>query len=61
MVYMGAMTRAEVREKEDLNPIPGLEKPLIPVNYGILEPDGTVTVLTTHGEPSDGMQTGTTD
>ena len=61
MVYMGAMTRAEVREKEDLNPIPGLEKPLIPVNYGILEPNGEVTILTTHGEPSDGMQTGTTD
>lgn len=61
MVYMGAMTRAEVREKEDLNPIPGLEKPLIPVNYGILEPNGEVTILTMHGEPSDGMQTGTTD
>ena len=61
MVYMGAMTRAEVRQKEDLNPIPGLEKPLVPVNYGILEPDGEVTVLTTHGEPADGMQEGTTD
>lgn len=61
MVYMGAMTRAEVREKEDLNPIPGLEKPLIPVNYGILEPDGTVTLVTGGDEPSDGMQTGTTD
>lgn len=61
MVYMGAMTRAEVREKEDLNPIEGLEKPLVPVNYGILEPNGEVTVLTTHGEPSDGMQEGTTD
>lgn len=61
MVYMGAMTRAEVREKEDLNPIPGLEKPLVPVNYGILEPDGTVTILTTSKEPADGMQTGATD
>lgn len=61
MVYMGAMTRAEVREKEDLNPIPGLEKPLIPVNYGILEGDGSVTLLGTGREPSDGMQTGTTD
>lgn len=61
MVYMGAMTRAEVREKEDLNPIDGLEKPLIPVNYGILEPDGDVTILGSGDEPSDGMQTGTTD
>ena len=55
------MSRAEVREKEDLNPIPGLEKPLVPVNYGILEPDGDVTILTTNKEPADGMQTGTTD
>ena len=61
LVYMGAMTRAEVREKEEMNPIPGLEKPLIPVNYGILEPDGTVTILSTSKQPSDGMQTGTTD
>ncbi len=61
MVYMGAMTRAEVREKEDLNPIPGLDRPLVPVNYGILEPNGEVTVLASRGEPSDGMQAGTTD
>lgn len=61
MVYMGAMTRAEVREKEDLNPIPGLEKPLVPVNYGILEPNGEVTVLTASGEPADGMQEGVTE
>ncbi len=61
LVYMGAMTRAEVRAKEDLPPIAGLEKPLIPVNYGILEPDGTVTILSNRGEPADGNQTGVTD
>lgn len=61
MVYMGAMTRAEVREKEDLNPIEGLDRPLVPVNYGILQEDGEITVLTSGAEPSDGMQEGTTD
>lgn len=61
MVYMGAMTRNEVRAKEEMNPLPGLDKPLVPVNYGILEPDGTVTILTTNREPADGMQTHTTD
>lgn len=62
MVYMGAMTRNEVRAKEEMNPIPGLDKPLVPVNYGIVEDDGTVTVLTSTGhEPADGMQTDTTD
>lgn len=60
MVYLGAMTRADVRQKEDMNPIEGLEKPLVPLNYGILEPDGEITVLT-GDEPADGMQTGTTD
>lgn len=61
LVYMGAMTRAEVRAKEELPPIDGLEKPLVPVNYGILEPDGTVTILTTNKQPADGNQTGVTD
>lgn len=62
MVYMGAMTRADVREKEDLNPIDGLEKPLIPLNYGVIEQDGSVSVYTsTPQEPADGNQEGTTD
>lgn len=61
MVYLGAMTRADVRQKEDMNPIEGLEKPLVPLNYGILEPDGDITVVSASAEPADGMQTGTTD
>ncbi len=60
MVYMGAMTRNEVRAKEEMNPIDGLDKPLVPVNYGIVEEDGSVTVLG-NSEPADGMQTNTTD
>lgn len=60
MVYMGAMTRQEVRAKEELNPVDGLDKPLVPCNYGVLEPDGSVTVLS-GDQPADGTQTGTTD
>lgn len=62
MIYSGVYTRADVRAWEDLDPIPGLEKPLIPLNYGILEPDGTVTVLSSSSkEPADGMQEGVTE
>lgn len=61
MVYLGAMTRADVREKEDLNPIEGLDKPLFPLNYGQVESDGSITVVSASKEPSDGMQTGATD
>lgn len=62
MTYSGVYTRNEVREKEGLNPIEGLEKPLVPVNYGVVEADGSVTVLSsTSSEPASGMQTGTTD
>lgn len=31
-VTFGWLTRAEVRERENLNPIPGLDKPLLPLN-----------------------------
>lgn len=61
MVYLGAMTRADVRQKEDMNPIDGLDKPLIPLNYGILEPNGEITVVSASATPADGMQTGVTD
>lgn len=61
MVYAGVYTRADVREKEDMNPIDGLEKPLVPCNYAVLEPDGTATVLGSGASPADGNQTGTTE
>lgn len=60
LVYAGVMTRQEVRAKEEMNPIDGLDKPLIPCNYGVLEPNGSITVLSGK-KPSDGMQSGTTD
>lgn len=43
LVLAGIMTRQQARAYEDENPIPGLEKPLIPLNMGVLEPDGTIT------------------
>ena len=64
MVYAGVMTRDEVRALEELDPRDGLDKPLVPVNYGLVESDGSVTILTSAGaakQPADGMQTGTTD
>lgn len=62
MVYMGAMTRNEVRAKEEMNPLKGLDDPLVPVNYGLVDSNGEVTVLTSgNKEPADGMQTATTD
>ena len=39
-ILNGYMTRNEVREKEDWNPIEGLDKPLIPLN---MTPDGEKT------------------
>lgn len=62
MVYLGAMTRNDVREKEEMNPLPGLDKPMVALNYGLVEADGSVTVLSKDGkEPADGNQTATTD
>jgi len=62
MVYAGTYTRADVRELEDMPPIDGLEKPLMPLNYGTVEDDGSVTVYSKDtGEPADGNQTGVTD
>lgn len=41
-ILNGHMTRNEVREKENLNTLPGLDKPLVPVNMAIIEADGEV-------------------
>lgn len=62
MGYIGAYTRADIRDLEDMPPIAGLEKPLFPLNYGTVEPDGTVTVHSNDAtSPADGSQTGVTD
>lgn len=59
MVYSGSYTRADVRRCEDMDPIEGLDKPLIPLNYGVVEHDGEVTVYSSsQAAPADGMQTG---
>lgn len=62
MVYSGIYTRAQVLELEDMPPVEGLDKPLFPLNYGTVEPDGSVLVYSSgDAEPADGNQTGTTD
>ena len=62
MVYLGALTRNDVRALEEQNPLPGLDKPMVALNYGLVEEDGSVTVLSKDAkEPSDGNQTATTD
>lgn len=62
MVYLGALTRNDVRALEEQNPLPGLDKRMVALNYGLVEEDGSVTVLSKDAkEPSDGNQTATTD
>lgn len=62
MVYAGTYTRADVREWEDMPPVEGLDKPLMPLNYGTVEDDGSVTVYGSGTEePADGSQAGVTD
>ena len=50
-----------MREYEDLPPIDGLDRPLFPMNYGTVDPDGSVTVWNKKATPADGNQTGVTD
>lgn len=63
MAYMGAFTRADIRDFEDMEPMEGMDRPLFPLNYGVVEPDGSVTVFNASNdqkpkEPADGSQTG---
>lgn len=58
MVYMGAMSRNEVRSKEDMDPRDGLDATLVPCNYAIVEDDGSLTIVSgSASQPSDGSQT----
>lgn len=62
MGYLGAITRADVRDLEDMEPLPGLDLPLFPLNYGTVNQDGTVNVFNADStEPGDGLQEGVTD
>ena len=63
MAYLGAFTRADIRDLEDREPMPGIDLPLFPLNYGTVNPDGTVNVFNSTNqpqptEPGDGSQTG---
>lgn len=60
--YLGAMTREDVRELEDFEPVEGIDLPLFPLNYGTVNGDGTVNVFNVDkGEPGDGSQEGVAD
>ena len=60
--YLGAMTREDVRELEDFEPVGGIDLPLFPLNYGTVNGDGTVNVFNVDkGEPGDGSQEGVAD
>ena len=38
----GWMTRNEVRNKENMNDLPGLDRPMVPLNFGFVEDDGSI-------------------
>lgn len=60
--YFGAISRSDVRELEDLEPIEGIDKPLFPLNYGTVNDDGTVNVFSANvGGTADGTQEGATN
>lgn len=41
-IFSGFYTRNDVREWEEMNPLPGLEKAMMPVNYYLVDSDGTL-------------------
>ena len=53
-VFTGYYTRADIRMWEDLKPIPGLEKPVIPVNYALIDSDGNAVTVGSES-PADAM------
>lgn len=64
--YLGALTRSDVRDLEDFDPVEGIDRPLFPLNYGTVNEDGTVNVFNAQNdekptEPGDGSQTGVSD
>jgi len=50
-VLTGWKTRNEARKDEDMNPLEGLDKPILPLNEGVVEDDGTVSVPNTPAAP----------
>jgi HK97 family phage portal protein len=42
MIQNGSMTRNEVRAKEDLNPLPGLDEPIVALSNGTVNQAGTI-------------------
>lgn len=61
--YLGAISREDIRDKEDLPYVRGLEKPLFPLNYGTVNEDGSVNVYSSKAPAgtADGNQEGVTN
>jgi hypothetical protein len=53
------MTRNEVREKENLNSIEGLDKPLVPANMSIIQENGQIETPQVEGSQNAQGQTNT--
>lgn len=53
LINAGVMTRNEARSFEDMNPIEGLDKPLVPLNMALVETDGTATVPQSAGSTGE--------
>lgn len=62
LVLSGMVTRNEGREEEGYDPIDGLDRPLVPVNMGIMDEDGDVEVPGAGDDPTQpGAQPGAPD
>ena len=58
-ILNGWMTRNEVREKENLNSIEGLDKPLVPANMSIIKENGQIETPQVEGSQDAQGQTNT--
>lgn len=60
--YIGAITRGDIRDMEDLPPLEGIDRPLFPLNYGTVNEDGSVNVFSSNETgTADGNETGVTN
>jgi len=44
-IQAGFMLRSEARTNENMNPVPGLDKPLMPLNLSVVNEDGSATSI----------------
>lgn len=54
MRYSGIMNGNEIRALEEMNSVPGLDSFLVPANYALMDPDGSIRAVTQGAEPAIG-------